>query len=186
MSTTRFAIAASAALFLATSVSAQSPTIGFIDNGDSSVTLQITPDAAFLPGSVATELAFAVSASPGLALTGASIVDTVTFDTPNPGDSPFIPGSPIGGDAFGLDLSGLSSNQIFAAFGSNLITTPGPRDFLRIEFSGVGTIDAFGVVAQAGVLVGGLTASIAVVPEPTTATLSLLPLAALAARRRKR
>ena len=155
------------------------PMLGFVDNLDGSVTLQVITDAA---GSVATEIGVTggISASGGLQFTGASIADPAVFDTATPGNNPFTAGVTVG-----LFLDNLASNEIFASFGSGVLGV-GVFDFLDINFVGTGTIDAFGLVAQQGVNNTGLTASIDVsfIPEPSCALLACLgSLACLATRR---
>lgn len=160
---------------LAASPALAMPSLQFVDNLDSSVTLQIaTPDN----GSLAAEVAVVVDASPGLSITGVSIADPAVFDTANPGFNPFT-----GGITDGLYLDELASGQLFASFGSAVVP-PGVYDFLAIEFSGEGTLTASGLVAALGVNNTGLTASIDVVPEPTTAALAVLGGLAAVARRR--
>ncbi|QDT69979.1 hypothetical protein MalM25_29230 [Planctomycetes bacterium MalM25] len=155
------------------------PMIQFVDNLDSSVTLQVVTDAN---GSLGAELAVVVSSSPGLQLTGVT-VDTGNFDTANPGDNPFIPGSPVGGDTNGL-WTDLPNGAVFAAYGSGNLGI-GAFDFLTLQYQGTGTLEAFGLVAQQGQLNDGLSASIdLVIPEPTTAVLALIGLVGIAGRRR--
>lgn len=157
------------------------PMIQFVDNLDNSVTLQVVTDAS---GSLGAELGVAVEAS-GLTLTNAT-VNTALFDDANPGDNPFINGldNPIGGDTTGLYVD-FSQGQVFGAFGSQVVGI-GTFDFLTLEFEGMGTLNASGVVAQQGLLGDVLEASIAVaeIPEPTTGMLALLGLAGCVIRRR--
>lgn len=164
---------------LLTASSQAQPTIQFVDNLDQTVTLQIVTDAS---GSLAAELAVAVQASPGLDITSA-VVNTAVFDTANPGDSPFIPGSAIGGDVVGLDFND-ADDEVFAAFGSGVVGL-GAFDYLTLGYQGAGTLDAFGVVAQLGVA-NQVSASIAVptIPEPTTGVLVGVTLLGAGLRRR--
>lgn len=172
-------IALAACMAALTAASAHAaPMIEFVDNLDGSVSLQVVTDAS---GSLGAELAVAVESSPGLQITGATI-NTALFDDANPGDSPFIPGVMIGGDVTGLDLD-LANNRFFAAYGAGDLGI-GSFEFASITYEGVGTINAFGLVAQAGALNDGLTASIDVIPEPTTVLLGALGLIGFAARPR--
>ncbi len=154
------------------------PSLQFVNNNDSTVTLQIvTTDV----GSLGAETAVTLEMSPTINLVGAT-VNTSVFDTPNPGDNPFIPGSPVGGDTTGLWID-LPNDRLFAAYGSGPVS-PGAYDFLTIAYEGFGVINASGVVAAQGQLTSGLTASITVVPEPTTAALVGLAMVGAFARRR--
>ncbi|QDV75518.1 PEP-CTERM sorting domain-containing protein [Botrimarina mediterranea] len=148
------------------------PTIQFVNNGNGTVTLQIV---AYETGSTGSELAFSVQVGDGLSIESAMIVDSV-FDTPNPGDNPFT-----GTVTNGL-YTNFAANQVFASYGSDTLS-PGIYDFLTLGVSGYGTLEATGLVAQLGSLNPGLTASITLVPEPTTAVLvGLATLAAFARR----
>lgn len=169
-----------ALLAVLTSASAMAaPMIQFANDTGSSVTLQIVTDAV---GSVGAELAVEVQTSPGLMLTGAT--PNLTDFFPNPGDNPFIPGSPIGGDTTGLFVD-TNAGQVFAAYGSTAILQVGTFDFLTLDYTGSGSLDATGVVAQLGVLGDVLFATADVgIPEPTTGFLALIGLAGVAVRRR--
>jgi hypothetical protein len=155
------------------------PSLQFVDHFDGSVTLQIVSDDV---GSLGAELAVSLEASPGLSITNA-IVNTAVFDTANPGDNPFIPGLPVGGDTTGL-FTDFGAGQVFAAFGSGIVGT-GNFDYLTLEYEGSGTLNTFGVVAQRGV-VHDVSAMIDVnsVPEPTGATLVAIGVAIFAFFRR--
>lgn len=152
-----------AALAAAATAVAQ-PSLNFVDNGPGSVTLQVVTDAN---GSVATEIAAVdggLLGSGDITFTNAFIADPATFDTPNPGNNPIT-----GTVTTGLDLSNIATNEIFASFGSGILGV-GAFDFLTVEFTGTGTIDAFGIIAQQGVNHDVIT-SIDVVPEPASALL---------------
>ncbi len=151
------------------------PSLQFVDNLDSSVTLQIATPST---GSLAAEVSVMIDASPGLSITGVSIADPAVFDPPNPGANPLT-----GGTTFGLYLDELASGNLFASYGSAVVS-PGAYDFLNIEFEGEGTLSASGLVAALGVNHTGLTASIDVVPEPTTAMLGVIALLGVSTRRR--
>ncbi|MEO0531685.1 MAG: hypothetical protein AAF266_14085, partial [Planctomycetota bacterium] len=97
----------------ATIPAAALPILQFEDNMDGTVDLQVVIDG---PGSLGAEVAVAVEPTGTLAITGVTVNETL-FDTPNPGDNPFIPGSPVGGDTTGL-FTNLLSGQVFAAFGA--------------------------------------------------------------------
>lgn len=132
-------------------------------------------------------MAISVSDPGSLMLTGASIADPRDIrHPPNPGDTQFASGSGVGGDAFGLELGGLSSGQIFAAYGTGILASTDALNFLNITYTGEGTINATGLVAMGGGLVNGLTASISIVPEPTTAAYGLLALCAIGLHYRQR
>lgn len=155
------------------------PMIFLVDNGDGTVTLQVETSQ---PGSLGAELSVSLMMSDGVALTDA-IVNTALFDTPNPGDNPFIPGSPLGGDTTGL-FTDFQAGEVFASFGSGDLGV-GTFDFMTLSFEGQGTIDAFGFVAQGGQLGDFLLTQVSVVPEPgALASLATLGFAAVAARRR--
>ncbi len=173
----------SAAIFAALSFTAANaaPMIQFGNDTGSSVDLQIVTDAN---GSIAAELAVEIVARPGLTLT--NVTPNLTEFRPNPGDNPFIAGSPIGGDTTGL-FTNFAEGQVFASYGSN--TTPqatpaGTYTFLTLDYEGAGSLAATGLVAQLGVIVEPLSARIDLVPEPTSALLAMLGLAGFAMRRR--
>ncbi|MEN0110766.1 MAG: PEP-CTERM sorting domain-containing protein [Planctomycetota bacterium] len=165
-------LAFAAAAALASSVAVATPSLQFVANNDSSVTLQIDIDDA---GSVATEIAVEFFVAPDIELTSATIVDPV-FDTPNPGNNPFT-FSTTNGIWLGLP------DQLFVSYGSSVLS-PGVYDFLKIGYVGEGTITATGNVAQLGLNNPGLTASI-FVPEPSTALIGIGAIASYAARRRR-
>jgi hypothetical protein len=154
------------------------PLIQLVDNLDSTVTLQIVTTAT---GSLGVETAVTLEMPPTLNLVGAT-VNTSIFDTPDPGDNPFIAGSPVGGDSSGLWLD-LLNDRLFASYGS-VVVMAGAYDFLTIAYSGYGSINASGVVGLQGVLTD-VSSNITVgVPEPTTA--ALVGLAAIATITRRR
>lgn len=137
-----------AAMAAITIPAAALPTIEIINNADGTAALNVIVDAA---GSLGAELSLELT---GATLTGATI-NASLFDTENPGDSPFIVGSPVGGDAMGLDLD-LGNNRLFASFGAG---DPGigTFEFLTFTFNGDGTADANGLVAQDSNLNDGLS-----------------------------
>ncbi len=175
MTWNRFAlVAVGCLLFVSPAIAA--PTIGFVDNLDGTVTLQVTPSGT---GPIATELAAAVSGLGGLDITAVALVDAATFDIALPGNNPFT-----GGVTNGLQVD-LVNDTIFASFGSIVLSSASPLDFLLISYTGVGTIDAFGLVAEGGQNFTGLAASIAVgIPEPGTLLLAGLALLSGIGRRR--
>lgn len=136
------------------------PSISVVDNGGGVGSINITTTAA---GSIAAEIALELS---GATLTGAT-VNSGIFDTANPGDSPYIAGSPVGGDATGLVL-GLPQNRLFAAFGS--ASQPvGTYKLLDFTYTGSGSAAASGLAASIGVVTPNLSASATigtVVPTP--------------------
>ncbi|TWT99116.1 hypothetical protein Pla108_00490 [Botrimarina colliarenosi] len=152
----------------------QLPTIQFVDNGDGTVTLQIV---AYESGSTGSELAFSVDVGDGLLITSAVIADSATFDMANPGDNPFT-----GTVTNGL-YTDFVANQVFASYGSGILS-PGTYDFLTLGVSGNGTLNATGVVSQQGMLNSGLSASIDLVPEPTSALLLTVGVVACGCRYR--
>lgn len=126
------------------------PSIGIVDNGDGTGVVQITTDAA---GALGVELALEIA---GATLTSVTLADSVFFDTANPGDSPFIAGSVVGGDTMGLDDVDLVAGTAFAAFGSQPAAASTTYDFLNFSFTGTGTAQAYGLVAQGASLNDGL------------------------------
>lgn len=117
------------------------PSISIVDNLDGTGSVEVTIDAA---GSLGAEIA--------LAFTDATLVDatinSAIFDEANPGDSPFIPGTLVGGDASGLNVDA-GAGEVFAAFGG---ADPGLGTFTFLDFTytGSGTAQATGYVAQGG------------------------------------
>lgn len=164
------------------------PVLQFVDNFDNTATLQVVTDAT---GSLGAEIAVEIVTGPGLQITGAS-VNTAVWDFANPGDNPYIPGLKIGGDSTGL-WTDLANNRLFASFGSGVVGV-GTFDFLTLDYSGYGSLEASGWVAQLGQLGGFLQAGFGTlnsrgtyalgIPEPTTAALVGLALTAAFGRRR--
>ncbi len=138
------------------------PSISVVDNGGGMGSVNIITTAA---GSIGAEVALQLS---GATLTGATI-NSAIFDTANPGDSPFIAGSPVGGDANGLVL-GLPNNRLFASFGSGS-QPAGTYKLLDFSFTGSGTATATGLAASVGVTTSGLTSG-AVAIRPGGPTLA--------------
>lgn len=129
-----------AALGAMASTAAAVPSIEIVDNADGTGVLNIVTDAA---GSLGAELTLELT---GATLTGATI-NTTLFDDANPGDNPYIAGSPVGGDTTGLGLE-LAENRLFAAYGSGDLGV-GTFKFLDFTYDGSGTADSAGNVAQA-------------------------------------
>lgn len=140
-----------AALGAMASTAAAVPSIGIVDNLDGTGSIEITTT---VDGALAAELDLVLSG--GATLTGATINGTL-FDDANPGDNPFIDGSPIGGDTTGLGLD-LANNRLFASYGSGPLGI-GTFTFLDFSYTGTGTGDAGGFVAQGGLLGADLNAS---------------------------
>ncbi|QDV75926.1 hypothetical protein [Botrimarina mediterranea] len=123
------------------------PTIEVVDNGSGMGSINIiTTDA----GSIGAEIALELT---GATLTGATI-NSAVFDTANPGDNPYIAGSPIAGDTTGLGLD-LPNNRLFASYGSGDVAA-GSHKLLDFTYTGTGTGTAFGVVGSVGLLEEGL------------------------------
>lgn len=173
MTMNRFALVA-AACFLIASPAAAAPDIDLIDNMDGSVMLRVLPSGT---GSIATELAVTIGGT-GITITDVVVADVVVFDTANPGNNPFT-----SSETTGLYHNG---NDVFASYGSMILSSATPVNFLQISYTGSGTIDAFGLVAEGALNFTGLTASIDVitVPEPATVLLAGLALLGVASRRR--
>jgi hypothetical protein len=131
------------------------PMLSFLDNNNGSVTLQITPDAALLPGSLGAETALSVQGI-GIDFTGVSIANPAVWDTANPGSNPFT-----GSVTDGLYLN-LPLNQIFASYGSAVLNSAAPTNFLTINYTGAGSILANGSVAQGAQNFTNLAASVMV------------------------
>ncbi len=167
-----------AAVCLST-VAYATPSVAFVDNLDGSITLQLTPTGG---GSVATETAVSVSVPNTINITGVSIGDPSVFDTSNPGNNPFT-----GTVTFGLWQSG---NDVFASYGSVVLGSSTPVDFLDISYTGSGTFEATALIAEFGAIVPLQFASITVgggeIPEPASALmLGIGGLATLTGRRNR-
>ncbi|TWT85852.1 hypothetical protein Pla123a_06590 [Posidoniimonas polymericola] len=121
------------------------PSLSVVDYGNGTAGVQVVLDA---PGAIGVEVA--VEFTHGLTLTSAQISDTVAFDTPNPGDNPFLPGSPIGGDTTGL-WTELENGHVFASFGGPGLAA-GVYELLTLGYENSGGLQAEGYVAQNGVL----------------------------------
>lgn len=167
-----FPAAIVAALFAAPACAA--PMLQFVDNLDSSVTLQVVTDAG---GSLAAETAVEVVAGPGLDLTSVVIADSGVWDTSNPGSNPFT-----NSVTFGI-YEDFANDRLFVSYGSGVVS-PGTYDFLTIGYSGTGTLEASGLIAQQGVNNQVGARIDLVIPEPTTAVLAAIGLAGFAGRRR--
>lgn len=123
------------------------PVLGFIDNMDNSVTLQVTTN---LTGSMGAE----ITVDATMALTGAVIADPVVFDTPITGSNPLT-----GTSSVGLYLDQLATGDLFVSYGSDVVS-PSTYNLLTISFNDPGSMLASGLVAQGETLFTGLTASI--------------------------
>lgn len=150
--------------------------------------VEIAPDATLFSspsgGSLATELAFEVVV--GDILSATKFAADWPFD--NPGNNPFTNQTD-----FGVQVD-TAADTVFAALGSNVFTSGSPVDTLLLVTSGSGptTINWGGHmllvgsqfeytgsrIAQDGVNYDSYIGSSSVVPEPSTAWLSLLALLA--------
>jgi hypothetical protein len=106
---------------------------------------------------VITTAAGSIGAEVSLVLAGATlnsaVVNSAIFDTANPGDNPFIAGSPVGGDTTGMSAV-TGGTSIFASFGSGN-QPAGTYKLLDFTFSGASptaTATGDGFVASVGVL----------------------------------
>jgi hypothetical protein len=133
-------IACIAALGALAAPALAAPTISVVDNGSGTASIFVQKSATSVT-SMGVEIALQLA---GATLTGATI-NSAIFDTANPGDSPFIAGSPEGGDATGLVL-GLAQNRLFASFGSS-VQPAGEYKLLDFTYTGTGTGTATGLVA---------------------------------------
>lgn len=136
------------------------PTLSLVDFGGGAGGLMITVTE---PGSIAAEITLEYGGD--LSISDITINSDV-FDTANPGDSPFIPGSQVGGDSVGLTFEP-ESNRAFASFGSSVIESPGSYHFLTFGFNATSAcgsyyVSAAGLVAQGGNLTTGLATYAAV------------------------
>jgi len=150
---------------------------------------QIIPDPDL--GPLAVELAFAIDHSELVDVA----VNTGVWDTENPGNNPFT-GTVT--DGLWIDLIG---DRTFGAFGSLILTTPGPVDLFLIETAGLGlTTLRYGVAASGHPSHGariaqfvdgnaqnfdGHTGSVTV-PEPATTVLTVIAVTFFAAAGRRR
>lgn len=125
---------------MASSAAAQTITVVDEGSGAGRVDVTTTDDLA-----VAVEVALEFLG--GLSLETATINGTL-FDDANPGDNPFIAGSPVGGDTTGLDADD-TDNTLFAAYGAPALGI-GTFKLLDFTYTSSGTIDADWNVAQSG------------------------------------
>jgi hypothetical protein len=142
--------------------------------------VDIAPDPAFLPGSMAVELAFAIDDTELLGVD----VNTLAWDHENPGSNPFT-GTVT--DGLWLDLIG---DRTFGAFGSVVFNAPGPVRLFTIETLGGGdTTIRYGTAASGDANKGNIIAQFgeifrysgsATVPEPATTALVAMAVVALA------
>lgn len=113
-------------------------------------------------GSIAAEISLEYM---GLSLSSLSINSSL-FDTANPGDSPYLPGSPEGGDSVGMAFEP-ELMRAFAPYGSSVIDEPGTYTFLTFGYeltSPVYILSASGLVAQQGEVTSGLSAHVSAFP----------------------
>lgn len=122
------------------------PSISVVKTGPTSGRIDVITTSA---GSIGAEVQLILA---GATLTGAT-VNSAIFDTANPGDNPFIAGSPVGGDTTGLGLD-LANNRLFASYGSGN-QVAGTYKLLDFTYSAPGagsTATGDGFVASVGVL----------------------------------
>ncbi len=143
MSWKSFACLAAVAAMTAPAAAQLSVSINDLGGGDAELFVTSTVD-----GSLAAELA--------VTLSGGSTIGTVTPNltdwVANPGDNPFIAGSPVGGDTTGFAISA-PDNGFFASYGSNTtpeVTPAGTYKLLDFTYSGSGLGSVTGLVAQLG------------------------------------
>lgn len=134
------------------------PSISVVKTGATTGRIDIVTTAT---GSIGAEVSLVLA---GATLSGATI-NSAIFDTANPGDNPFIAGSPVGGDTTGLGLD-LANNRLFASFGSGS-QVAGTYKLLDFTYGTPGagsTATGDGFVASVGVLTN-VAASVAALPN---------------------
>jgi hypothetical protein len=136
-------IACVAALGAIAAPALAAPSINVVKVSNTTGRIDIITTAA---GSIGAEINLILA---GATLTGATI-NSAIFDTANPGDNPFIAGSPVGGDTTGLGLD-LANNRLFASYGSGS-QPAGTYKLLDFTYTGVGTGTGDGFVASIGAL----------------------------------
>ena len=115
-----------------------------LEGGNYAWRVDITPDLILAGGdaSMAVELGFRLTGSPLLSVTNVNPSD---WSPPNPGNVIFgwesltdlDPGPGMNLKPVGLQFN-LGTSEVFAAFGSDIFSTPGPRPFLKFLASGPG------------------------------------------------
>lgn len=136
-------------ILMSGSVALAAPSISVVGANQGYATVRITTDE---PGALAAELAVTVQ---GYGRLGDITINSSLFDDPNPGDNPFIEGSPEGGDTTGLWID-LEGSRGFASFGAADLGV-GTFDFMRIDVDNATDdvpteVSVFGIVAQQGVV----------------------------------
>lgn len=122
------------------------PSIAVVKTGPTTGRIDVITTAT---GSIGAEVSLVLA---GATLTGATI-NSAIFDTANPGDNPFIPGSPVGGDTTGLSAI-VGGTSIFASYGSGS-KVAGTYKLLDFTYSSPGagsTATGDGFVASVGAL----------------------------------
>ena len=176
---------------------------GGIQGGNFVWNVGISPDFDLAGGdtAIAVELGFRLTGAPLLTATN---INPSEFDTPNPGLPIFgwETLTDVGGGNFrpvGLQVNP-ASGEVFVAYGSEVLTTPGVTPFLQITAQGpanggplpASTIEWLGVYAVGHGRIAQLISGNAenfdifagsatqVIPEPTSAVLLMLGIAATA------
>jgi hypothetical protein len=169
---------------------------GPLSAGNRLWTVDVTPDASLFSnnppngvgGSIAVELAFAVD----VAELNSIDVNTVAWDSENPGNNPFT-GTVT--DGLWLDTIG---DRAFGAFGSIYFTSANPVRLFTINTSAEldaavrygtaasGSASLGARIAQGGLNFDGYTGTAAVVPEPATMLLAMVCAAAIGLVRRRK
>lgn len=136
MSWKSFACVAALSALIVSPALAQ-PSLNWVDNGGSA-TLQIIPSGT---GSIGAEIAVTFTD----VIDAAILADAVSFDTANPGANPFT-----GGDTTGLFTTNLASGEVFASFGSIVLASAIPIDYLTLDYSAAGSFSASSVITAEG------------------------------------
>jgi hypothetical protein len=171
-------------------------TPGGLVGGNRQWAVDIAPDASLftnsgasgtppntLGGSLGAELAFSIDDP--VDLLSVAIANPADWPNANPGNNPFT-----GGVTFGTYID-LVNDHTFNAYGSTFLTSASPSHFLTITTAGAGlTTLRFGTAASGSSTKGNIIAQagssftytgVATVPEPASAALAIVGLAAMLA-----